>query len=562
MHDVIVVGSGAGGGAAAWRFASQGLRVLVLEAGPWFDPAKDYSLDKPDWERHAFPVKPGSQGRQTFAPMQALESRWDDIRSWDRAYADLPKRAQRAVTVGYSHVRGVGGSTLHYVGEAHRMHPQSMQLATRHGVGADWPISYADLEPYYQVAETVIGVAGDHQGPLGPAGLDPSGRWRSAPYPLPPHTFCPASVQLGQGAQRLKLNWVHNPRAALSRPYDGRPPCNQCGGCAKGCPRRDKGSVDQTFVPKALASGRCEIRARATVTRLLHNRLRVVQGVEYVDENGRKQQAMGRCVVLACGAVETPRLLLNNRSSWAPQGIGNDTGQVGQHFLETVYWMSTGLHPDRLDSFAGLPADAICWDFNRPDAIPGVIGGMRMYSATLDNDLTGPMAYATRVLRGWGAKHKLAVRETLGRALSVGAIGESLPHPKSFIDLDPKEKDALGMPLARIHSHMDEMACQRLQFMARQCRAMLKAAGVSEIINEGGTYDTFSSSHVFGTCRMGASPATSVLGSDGRVHGWDNLLVCDASSFPSSGGGESPSLTIQALAIRSADLWMKRATSR
>jgi choline dehydrogenase-like flavoprotein len=562
MHDVIVVGSGAGGGAAAWRFATQGLRVLVLEAGPWFDPAQDYSLDKPDWERHGFPLKPGSQGRQTFAPLQKLEDRWRDIRSWDRALVDLPQPDQRQISVGYSHVRGVGGSTLHYVGEAHRLHPRAMQLATQHGVGADWPLTYADLEPYYQVAEIITGVAGEHLGSLGPEGADPSGRWRSAPYPLPPHTLCPASVQLGQGAQRLSWQWVRNPRAALSRPYDGRPPCNQCGGCARGCPRRDKGSVDQTFVPKAQATGRCEIRARATVTRLLHNRLRAVQGVEYVDEQGHKQQAMAKCVVLACGAVETPRLLLSNRSTWAPQGVGNDAGQVGKHFLETVYWMSTGLHPERLDSFAGLPADAICWDFNRPDAIPGVVGGMRLYAATLDNDLMGPVAYATRVIKGWGARHKQVLRGALGRALSVGAVGESLPHPGSYIDLDPKEKDAQGIPLARIHSYVDDMACQRLQFMAQQCRALLKASGVSELISELGTYDTFGSTHVFGTCRMGQDPATSVLAGDSRVHGWDNLLVCDASAFPSSGGGESPSLTIQALAIRAADLWMKRATSR
>lgn len=558
MHDVIVVGSGAGGGSAAWAFAARGLKVLVLEAGPWFDPDKDYGLDRPDWEQRYFPIKPGSEGRYTFGPMQKLDPQWRDLRTWFRGELSSEMPSHRKITSGYSHVRGVGGSTLHFTGEAHRMHPESMQLATRFGVGADWPVTYAELEPYYLKVERLVGVAGEHVGPLGPKTQDPSGRWRSQGYPLPPHRFCPASQQLGEGARQLGMSWSVNPRAALSEAYDGRPPCNYCGGCARGCPRRDKGSVDQTFIPKALATGRCEILARAQVTRLIHNRLREVTGVEWVDAQGRRHQASARCVVLACGAIETPRLLLANRSRWAPKGIGNDHGQVGRHFLETVAWMSVGLHPRQLDSYAGLPADAISWDFNRPDAIPGVVGGARFYSATLDADFTGPVAYATRAVKGWGRAHKQTMRETVGKALAVSAIGESLPHKGSFIDLDPKARDALGMPLARIHSYVDEMSCRRLRFMAQRCRELLKAAGVSELLTEGGTYDAFGSSHVFGTCRMGGDPATSVLGGDGRVHGWDNLLVCDASAFPSSGGGESPSLTIQALSLRAVDRWMDR----
>ncbi len=556
MFDMIVIGSGAGGGSAAWALATRGQKVLVLEAGPWFDPDKDYSLDKSDWEQHAFPVKARSQGRYTYGVMQKLDPQWKDLRGWhrDEMSSEWPER--RAVTMGYSHVRGVGGTTLHYVGEAHRMHPQSLRLASQFGVGADWPLTYDELEPYYARVEKLIGVAGAHQGPLGPQTQDPSGRWRSTAYPLPAHRLCPASQQLAKGAQALGMSWAPNPRAALSEPYDGRPPCNYCGGCGKGCPRRDKGSVDQTFIPKALATGRCEILANAQVTRLLHNRLREVTGVEYVDAQGRVQRAQARGVVLAAGAIETPRILLANRSRWAPKGIGNDHGQVGRHFLETIYWMSVGLHPDRLDSFAGLPADSICWDHNRPDGIPGVVGGARFYSATLDAELTGPVAYATRVLKGWGASHKRAMREGVGKALAVAAIGESLPHPQSFVDLDPKAKDAHGMPLARMHSHLDDMACRRLRFMAGKSRDLLKAAGVSELISEGGSYDSFGSSHVFGTCRMGKDPKTSVLGGDGRVHGWQNLLVCDASAFPSSGGGESPSLTIQALSLRAVDRWV------
>lgn len=546
--DAIVIGAGAGGAAAAWRLASQGCRVLVLEAGPWFDPDKDYGLDKPDWESRFFPTKKGSAGRHRYGEMQALDSQWDDLRGWHHEVGWLVQGDRRVVRGGYSHVRGVGGSTLHYIGEAHRLNPHAMKLRSEHGVGADWPFEYAELEPYYVEAERLIGVAGP---------VDTGDRWRSQPYPLPAHALSRASRTLGAGAAALGLHWQANARAALSQAYDGRPPCNYCGGCARGCPRRDKGSADQTFIRHALKSGHCEVRARATVLELLHGDQRVLRGVRYVDDKGRQHTELARVVILAAGAVETPRLLLANRSRLAPHGIGNDKRQVGQHFMETLYWTSMALHPDPQSSHIGLPSDAICWDYNRPDAIPDVVGGARFYSATLDADLMGPVAYATRLIDGWGVQHKQRLRQSFGHALAVGAVGESLPHPRSFIDLHPVDRDEHGMPLARIHSHVDEMACRRLRFMAKTCREILKASGCGELRQELGSYDDFNSTHVFGSCRMGLSSDDSVVNEHGQVHGWGNLLLCDGSTFPSSGGGESPSLTIQAMALKIADRFLQ-----
>ena len=536
--DAIVIGSGAGGGAAAWRLAIQGARVLVLEAGPWFDPSRDYGLAKPDWELRGFPIKPGSQGRYTYGPMQALDPAWDDLRSWHHETGPLVQTGERIVRGGYSHVRGVGGSTLHYTGEAHRLNPHAMRMRSQHGVAADWPFSYAELEPYYAEAEALIGVAGPAQH---------GDRWRSTPYPQPAHPLCKSSRQLGQGAAALGLSWTANARAALSQPFDGRPPCNHCGGCNRGCPLRDKGSVDQTFIRRALKTGRCEVRDRATVTTLVRGEGQVVRGVRYIDAQGRAHTEQAGLVVLSAGAIESPRLLLIN-------GIGNQ--HVGRHFMETHYWTSIGLHPEPLSSYQGLPSDAICWDHNRPDAIPGVIGGARFYSATLEADLAGPVAHATRLIDGWGAAHKQALRRSFGHALAVGAIGESLPHERSFVALDPTERDAHGLPLARIHSHVDDMALRRLRFMAQTCRALLKAAGCDGLKQEFGTYDGFAATHVFGTCRLGVSKDESVCDDRNRVHGWGNLLVCDASSFPSTGGGESPSLTIQAMTLRAIDRFL------
>jgi choline dehydrogenase-like flavoprotein len=542
-HDVIIIGSGAGGGAAAWALTRRNVRVLVLEAGPSFDPLQDYHLHLNDWEQTGFPDKAGSQGQHSFAPLQELEERWQGLRSWSRNYGLLIEGGRREAS-GYYHVRGVGGSTLHFTGEAHRLNPAAMKMHSRFGVAADWPFDYDELEPYYCEAERVVGVAG-------PAG--DTVRRRSEPYPLPPHPPGFASQQLGTGLHKLGLNWVANPLAVLSGPYDGRPACNYCSGCTYGCPRLDKGSVDVTFIRKALATGHCTLQSSCAVTRVEPGPDDRVTAVHYIDGKGRAHQLSARAVVIACGAVETPHLLLLSENSNAPNGLANESGQVGRHFMETVSWTSNGLHPEPLGSHRGLPADSICWDYNAPDAIPGVIGGCRFTPSVAESGLHGPVHYAQRVVPGWGRAHKAAMRETFGHVLSVGAIGESLPNPGSFVDLDPAETDAAGLPLARIHSQLQDSELRRMEFMADTARDILRAAGAGEIFEEYGSYDSFRSTHVFGTCRMGDDPLASVVDARCRSHRWRNLFIVDASVFPSSGSGESPSLTIEALAIRAAD---------
>lgn len=548
-YDVVIVGSGAGGGTMAWALSRRGVRVLLLEAGPAYDPDKDYQLHQDDWESRKFPHKINPAGRQTFAPLQALEGRWDDLRSWNRVFGRY-NRTDIRQPWSYSHVVGLGGSTLHYTGEAQRLHPAALKMKTRFGVAADWPMDYATLEPYYVEAERAIGVAG-------PA-TDPP-RWRSAPFPLPAHPFSYGSQKLAAGCRALGLNWVPNARAALSRPYDNRPPCNYCGNCARGCPVGDKGSVDVTFIAKAKATGLCHIVTEAQVTHLEAGEDDQVKSVEFVDAAGTSRTVTGTAIVVACGAVETPRLLLNSTSARAPNGLANESGQVGRNFMETLYWMASGLHSEALGSHRGLPADGICWDYNAPDSIPGVIGGCRFGSGIAEADILGPIAYATRVVGGWGKDHKKRMRDSFGRALGVAAIGESLPNSRTFIDLDPVARDAQGRPKARIHSHLGDGELKRLSFMAKTSRRILRAAGVAELFEEYGAYDGFSATHVFGTCRMGVDPATSVVDANCRSHRWRNLYVVDASVFPSSGGGEGPSLTIQAVALRTAQLMIENS---
>jgi choline dehydrogenase-like flavoprotein len=354
------------------------------------------------------------------------------------------------------------------------------------------------------------------------------------------------------GCQKLGLTLSPNSLGILSGAYDERPPCNYCANCIRGCPRADKGSVDVTFMAKAQATDHCTVKTHCQVVRLQAGPDDKVTSVVYNDESGQMQSVTGRAIVVSCGAVHTPRLLLNSTGRYAPEGLANESGQLGKNFMETLFWVSSGLHPEALGSHRGVPADSICWDFNAPDAIPGVIGGCRFTAGAAQADLMGPIGYAMRVVKGWGREHKAGMRATFGRVLTIASIGESLPNSGSFIDLYTNKTDSAGMPLARIHSHLPEMEIRRLAFMADQARQILRASGAENIFEEYGSYDSFNSTHVFGTCRMGHDPERSVVDPFCRSHRWRNLFVVDASVFPSSGGGEAPSLTIEALGIRTA----------
>ncbi|WP_155127512.1 GMC oxidoreductase [Pseudovibrio flavus] len=544
--DAIVVGAGAGGAAAAWRLCQSGRQVLLLEAGPRFIAGEDYHHTADDWERGGFPHKQGSTAKVTFGDLGTISQDHKDLFSWNAVQGRLAADGARSSDgVGYHHVQGLGGSTLAFVGEAHRLNPRSMKLKSHHGVGLDWPISYEDLEPYYGLCESVLGVAGETS--------QAAERWRSSPYPLPPHPPSPGALALEGAAQRLGLNWHINPRSALSKPYEDRPSCNYCGQCSKGCPLEDKGSADVTFLRKAKATGRLTIETGASVTGFSLDGTGAISSLRFV-QNGVAQTASAPLFVLAAGAVNTPRLLLS-------ANIANTSRLVGRNFMETLYVSATGFLPKSIGTHRGLPADMICWDFNAPDAVEGIVGGFRLSHATQEIGLLGPIAYVSRLLSGFGHPLKEALREKFGAALSVGAIGEVLPNAASYVDLDPEEKDGNGLPVARINSVLQGDGIQRLRAIAFHSKRLLAAAGVTELSEFLTTYDRFASTHVFGTCAMGDDPRQSVVDRNCVSHDHSNLLIVDASVFPSTGGGESPSLTIQALATRAIDQYLKTAAT-
>ena len=541
--DVVIVGSGAGGAAVAWRLTSLGLNVRLLEAGPWFDPQTDYPLDSADWERHRFPVKPGSQATISYGDLGVLEPDFQDLRARHlNPIRPTPPLGtpRRPSPLGYAHVQGVGGSTLHYVGEAHRLHPDAFRSRTLTGEGADWPVTYADLEPYYTIAETQIGVAGEGE---------PQGRWRSSDFPMSPHPHSNGAKELLAAGAGIGQIWETNPRAANSRPYDFRPECNYCGQCSRGCPIGDKGSADVTFIRKALATGRLDLLDRAVVTKLNSGAAGQISSVVFVRD-GIAHQLETPHLILAGGAVQSPRLLLLARSSDQPDGLANGSGLLGRNFMETLFIRGAGLVEGLSNNHMGLPSDVTCWDKTAP--VASGEGGYKMTHTTLDIGLNGPAAFAARMVSGFGPSLKRDLRKHFGSALAVSAIGQVVSDERSYVDTDPERTDDLGLPVARIHSVLTEGSLARLRAMKQDVTTVLEAAGTN-IVEEDNSWNLFQATHVFGTAQMGQDSSTSVVDPYGQSHDHPNLWILDASIFPTSGGGEAPSLTIMALAIRGAD---------
>jgi ferredoxin len=332
----------------------------------------------------------------------------------------------------YHHVRGIGGSTLHFTGESHRLHPAAMKMKTRFGVAADWPLDYAALEPYYVEAEQLIGVAGPpSQG----------ARWRSREFPLPPHPLSYASQTLGKGARSLGLNWQANSRAALSLPFKGRAPCNYCGGCNQGCPRGDKGSADVTLIPAALATGRCTVRPESPVIRLEAGRDDRVAAVLVGRPDGSIERLAGRDVVLACGAVETPRCCS------PPTGSATRAARSVRTSWTRSLSSSARCIPSRSTAAAVCRAMPLRGTSMRPTPL-------RAWSAAAASTMAPASLAGSPRLRcaqsRAGDKPTQSVRKLWGHRLHVGAIGERLPNRDSRVDLDPPARDRFGMPLAQL----------------------------------------------------------------------------------------------------------------
>lgn len=502
--DAVIVGAGAAGGVLAKELSEAGMRVVVLEAGPFRDPQHDFSSDELD--------------------MKSLG--WEDTRLVE---------GSDPLKMGHNNSgRGVGGGTTHFTGVFLRFHESDFRTKTLDGVGVDWPIGYADLEPYYTKIEKEIAVSGPKHFPWGEY---------NGPYPYPEREpLSPNAYMFINGCDKLGIRSSVPPLAILSAPFEGRPPCINRGFCNQGCMPNAKFSTLIVHIPKAIAAG-AEVLADCMVTKVQMNKEGRATGVEFIH-NGQLYKQKAKIVILSAYAVETPRLLLNSATPQFPDGLANSSGWVGKaimpHSSHDVY----AKFEQEIRLYKGTPVLATTQDFYETDAKNNFARGY-----TLHAHGSRPVSFASGISKSeqgpvWGQQ----LRDTLldynlyGR---VTMVGEVLPSELNRVTL-AQENDQYGIPRAKVTFSLGDNDRKLIEHAIGTMSSILRAAGgkVEYVVPD--------TAHLMGGCRMGNDPTESVTNSYGQTHDIPNLFICDASLFVTSGGG-NPTNTVMALASRTAE---------
>lgn len=536
--NAVVVGAGAAGGIVAQELAEAGLSVVLLERGKWYSP---FDCRKDDLHNQRTTVLGNA-----FGP--------DDDRN-PRVFVD-PRGRERLVRPsegGYNNNAAcVGGGTVSYGAMAWRFMEQDFRMRSTYGTvrGStleDWPISYDDLEPYYERAEWEIGVSGDVSNNI-------FGAPRRRPLPMPPLPPNREYEILKPAAQRLGLHPFDIPMLRNSIPYNGRPACMRCRWCVGfACEVDAKNGTQNTVIPKALASGNCELRSRCIVKDILTNPQGRVTGVAYFDSENRIQEQSADLVVVSGAATESARLLLNSQSRLFPSGLGNRYDWVGRNLQGHAYAGASGLFDfDIYDDLGPGATIAVC-DFNHGNK--GLVGG-----GMLANEFIRlPYQFTGWVPPGaprWGLARKEFMRKWYRRSLGVMGPVQEMPAFEARVEIDPRVKDYWGIPVVRLSGARHPQDIETARFLASRAEAWLKEAGAATTWTFLPGAGLSGGQHQAGTCRMGNDPQTSVVDKYCRVHDVDNLFVVDGSVHVTN-GGFNPVLTIMAIAYYASDHLVK-----
>lgn len=534
-YDVVVLGAGAGGGVAARVLAEAGTRVLVVDRGAVLRYGE---VGRDHLRNHRAAV----YGVNTSGPRERRELVDVDGRVTVVEDAHDPRWHDDAMVVG--------GGTRVYQGMAWRFHPLDFAMASTYGAPpgsslADWPITYDDLEPHYAWAEQVIGVAGD-------ADAHPTQGSRTGPYPLPPFPPSTEVRALQVGAEALGLRTGPVPLLINTEPRDGRARCVRCGECVGfACPSDAKNSSHNALLPRALETGDATLVERCRATSLLVDANGRVTGVHLVDERtGAGVDVHAGHVVVACGAIETARLLLASRSSHHPSGIGNGHDQVGRHLQGHSFVSAFGLHDDGVVDMEGPGVGIATLDHLHGN--PGVVGGGVIANEMIKLPIVHWRWSHHPAAPRWGLAGKTAMRDSYRRTGHLFCQVQEVPVPGNRVTLG-EGADRVGMPIVRLQGSAHPETLRTATHVQSVAARWMEASGAREVWVDQVPAGLSAGQHQAGTCRMGTDPRTSVTDPEGRVHGHDNLWVADGSLHVTN-GGVNPVLTIYALAHRTAEI--------
>ena len=520
---VVIIGAGASGAAFAWRLAAQGVKSVCLERGDWLEP-KAIPTDQPDWEfRRITDFSPNPNVRNGKSDYPVLDS------------------TSEIKPLMYN---GVGGSTIMWSAHTPRFRPSDFKIKSLDGVGFDWPLSYWDLAPYYEINDSMMGTTGVAGDPGNPP---------RTPRDTPPMPYGVVGTRMANAASKLGWHWWPSDGNILSNDHGDRQGCNNCGPCEMGCQVGARSSVDITYWPAALALG-AELITNAAVSHIEVDDKGKATRVVWFDQNGTEQATECDYVVVAANGVGTPRILLNSVSKYFPDGLANSSGQVGKNFMLHPIAGVSGVWDDPVQSWAGN--DAFCLltqHFYETD--PG-LDFVRGYEMQVTRG-QGPLISA---LGGfgldvpWGKRHHERFDQVFGHVATVAVTCEDLPVDTNYVSLDSSVTDQFGVPAAVMNYTLESNSLRMKSHGIESAKAWLEAAGAREVrVNPLLSQAGF---HLMGTTRMGTDPSNSVVDENCRAHDVSNLLIIDAGVFASS-AAVNPTPTLQAVALRAADQFVK-----
>ena len=536
--NAVVIGAGAGGGIVAKELAEAGLTVLLLERGQWNTPFDDLKDDLRNQDVSVLGAP--------FGP--------DDERN-PRVVVDAPGQERIVLPSDGEYNNNaacVGGGTVSYGAMAWRYMEQDFRMRSTYGAVAgstldDWPISYQDLEPYYEKAEREIGVSGDDSNNIFRAP-------RKRPLPMPPLPPNREYTILKSAAERLGFHPFDIPMLRNSVPYGGRGPCMRCRWCLGfACEVNAKNGTQNTVIPKALATGNCQLKTECMTKEILTDSRGRVTGVAYYDENDHLEEQSADIVVVSCGANESARLLLNSKSRLFPNGLGNRYDWVGRNLQGHAYTGALGLFDFEVYDDLGPGASIAICDFNHGN--PGLVSG-----GMLANEFIRlPIQFVSRTppaTKSWGREHKDFMRQWFKRSVVVMGPVQEMPMFDARVQVDPAVKDHWGIPVCRLSGGRHTNDIHVAEFLSSKAEEWLREAGATKTWRNLPGLGLSGGQHQAGTCRMGNDPKTSVVNKDCQVHNVDNLFVIDASVHVTN-GGFNPVLTIMANAYRASDILVR-----